>query len=261
MYDFEIRLKDVSLAYGKTEVVHKVSIDIKRGEFVGLVGPNGSGKSTIIKSLSHVLEPTHGNIEVRGQNVKKMKQIALARLLAVVPQNPVLPSLYTAFEIVLMGRNPHKGFFSYEDDTDIAMVKDAMEKTDTWRFRDRRIHELSGGEIQSVVIARSLVQDTDIIVFDEPTAALDVSRQIEVLNFLRAHCKDNNKTIITAIHDLNLASHYCDRLILLRKGEIFIDDVPSRVITNENLVAVYGNGSYVYPHPLSGLPAVLPMVE
>jgi iron complex transport system ATP-binding protein len=261
MSEFEINLKDASLAYGDSEVVHRVSFGIERGAFIGLVGPNGSGKSTIIKSLSRILEPTHGQIFLRGQNIKYMKQKDLARLLAVVPQNAVLPSLFTAFEIVLMGRNPHKGFLSYEDENDMAIVRDAMEKTDTWHFRDRRIHELSGGEIQSVVIARALTQDTDIVVLDEPTAALDVSRQIEIFNFLRGHCKERNKTIIAAIHDLNLAAHYCDRLILLKKGAVFFDDAPSRVITNENLSIVYGSGSYVYPHPLSGLPAVLPMVE
>ena len=261
MNDYEVSLKEVSLAYGNSEVVHQVSFGIERGAFTGLVGPNGSGKSTIIKSLSRILEPSHGQISLRGRNVKNMKQKDLARLLAVVPQNAVLPSLFTAFEIVLMGRNPHKGFLSYEDENDMVMVRDAMEKTDTWRFRDRRIHELSGGEIQSVIIARALTQDTDIIVLDEPTAALDVARQIEILNFLRAHCKERNKTIIAAIHDLNLAAHYCDRLILLQKGVIYIDDAPSKVITNEHLSAVYGSGSYVYPHPLSGLPAVLPMVE
>ena len=261
MNDYEICLKEVSLAYGSSEVVHRVSFGLARGVFAGLVGPNGSGKSTIIKSLSRILEPAHGQISMRGKNIKNMRQRDLARLLAVVPQNAVLPSLFTAFEIVLMGRNPHKGFLSYEDESDMALVRDAMEKTDTWRFRDRHIHELSGGEIQSVVIARALTQDTDIIVLDEPTAALDVARQIEILNFLRAHCKERNKTVIAAIHDLNLAAHYCDRLILLKKGDIFIDDAPSRVITNENISEVYGGGSYVYPHPLSGLPAVLPMVE
>ena len=261
MNEYEINLEEVSLAYGNSEVVHKISFRIERGAFIGLVGPNGSGKTTIIKSLSRIVAPVHGQIYLRSQNIKKMKQKDLAGLLAVVPQNAVLPSLFTAFEIVLMGRNPHKGFLSYEDENDMAIVREAMEKTDTWRFRDRRIHELSGGEIQSVVIARALTQDTDIIVLDEPTAALDVARQIEILNFLRAHCKERNKTVIAAIHDLNLAAHYCDRLIMLKKGDIFIDDVPSRVITNENLSVVYGSGSYVYPHPLSRLPSVLPMVE
>jgi len=261
MRDIDIELKDLSLAYGKNEVIHNVSFQIERGSFVGLVGPNGSGKSTIIKSLSRVMLPTHGAIDIRGHNIAKMKQKDLALLVSVVPQSPLLPSAFTAFEIVLMGRNPHMGFFEYESDEDMAIVEDAMSKTDTLRFRDRRISELSGGEIQSVVIARALAQQTELIILDEPTAALDVSRQIDVLNFLRQHCKDNNITIVTAIHDLNLASHYCDRLILIKKGQVFCDGIPSKVITNENLSDVYGPGSYVYPHPYSGLPAVLPMVE
>ena len=115
--------------------------------------------------------------------------------------------------------------------------------------------------VRSVVIARALAQDTDIIVLDEPTAALDVVRQIEVLNFLRRHCKERDKTIIAAIHDLNLAVHYCDRLILLNNGVVFADGAPSKVVTGENLSAVYGGGSHVYPHPISGLPAVLPAAE
>ena len=261
MRNIDIELKEISLAYGKNEVVHKVSFEVERGSFVGLVGPNGSGKSTIIKSLSRVMQPTHGEINIRGQNITKIKQKDLALLVSVVPQSPLLPSAFTAFEIVLMGRNPHMGFFEYENEEDMAIVEDAMSKTDTLRFKDRRISELSGGEIQSVVIARALAQQTELIILDEPTAALDVSRQIDVLNFMRQHCKEHNMTIVTAIHDLNLASHYCDRLILIKKGRVFCEGIPSQVITNENLAEVYGQGSYVYPHPYSGLPAVLPMVE
>ncbi|MCL2475387.1 MAG: ABC transporter ATP-binding protein, partial [Chloroflexi bacterium] len=116
MIDIDIELKDLSLAYGKNEVIHNISFQIERGSFVGLVGPNGSGKSTIIKSLSRIMLPTHGNIDIRGRDIAKIKQKDLALLVSVVPQSPLLPSAFTAFEIVLMGRNPHMGFFEYESE-------------------------------------------------------------------------------------------------------------------------------------------------
>ena len=174
----KLEMQSVTLAYGHKLVVKDITLQAMPGEMVGLVGPNGSGKSTIIKALSRVISVYSGKILLNGKNISEIPREDLARFLGVVPQMPLLPSIFTAFEIVLMGRNPHLGLFQYESQRDLDIVWGAMERTSTQHLAERRINELSGGEIQSVVIARVLVQPTEVILLDEPTANLDISRQI-----------------------------------------------------------------------------------
>ena len=157
-----------------------------------------------------------------------------------------------------MGRNPHLGLFQYEGPKDMAIAWRAMEKTSVQHLARRRIGELSGGEIQCVVIARVLAQETEAILLDEPTANLDISHQVEILDVIKGLCQENALTVVAALHDLNLAAEYCDRLVLINNGRIYAEGTPSEVITDDNIREVYGAGSYVYSHPLSGLPAVLP---
>ncbi|AKG54046.1 Vitamin B12 ABC transporter ATPase component BtuD [Dehalogenimonas sp. WBC-2] len=255
-----IDVEDITLAYGNNEVVRNISFCMLPGEMVGLVGPNGSGKSTIIKSLSRILTPVRGRILANGADIAGIGRRDLAKLISVVPQTPWLPSAYTAFEIVLMGRNPHLGTFQYESDQDLSIAWQAMVRAGVHQFAERRISELSGGEIQSVLIARALAQETEGILLDEPTANLDIGRQIEVLDLIKEECHQRNLTVIAAIHDLNLAAHYCEKLVLIKKGEIYAFGTPREVITSDNICHVYGPDSYVHNHPLTGLPAVLPRV-
>jgi len=259
MLNLEIR--NIHLSYGTKEVVHGVSFNTLPGEMVGLVGPNGSGKSTIIKSLCRVIAPSKGQILANGANISQIHRRDLAKLIAVVPQNPILPSAFTAFEIVLMGRNPHLGLLQYESARDFDIAWEAMERAGVEQFAERRISELSGGEIQSVLIARALAQETEGILLDEPTANLDIGRQIEVLDLIKEECHRKHFTVIAAIHDLNLAAHYCEKLVLIKNGELYAFGSPREVITSDNICQVYGPGSYVHAHPLSGLPAVLPRVS
>jgi iron complex transport system ATP-binding protein len=158
-----------------------------------------------------------------------------------------------------MGRNPHLGLLQHEGTKDVAIAWEAMWKTATQSLARRRIGELSGGEIQSVVIARVLAQQTEAVLLDEPTANLDIGRQIEVLDLIKELCQGNGFTVVIALHDLNLAAQYCDHLILIDKGVIHCQGKPDKVITTDNIANVYGSGSYIYEHPLSGLPVVLPI--
>ncbi len=256
-----LELENIVLAYGPKEVVHNMGFKAVPGEMVGLVGPNGSGKSTIIKALCHVLLPKGGRILANGQDISHIGRREMAKLISVVPQTPVLPSAFTAFEIVLMGRNPHLGMFQYESSRDLSIAWQAMERCGVQQFAERRISELSGGEIQSVVIARALAQETEGILLDEPTANLDIGRQIEVLDLIKEECHRRHLTVIAAIHDLNLAAHYCEKLALIKDGALYAFGSPREVITSDNICHVYGPGSYVHTHPLSGLPAVLPRVS
>lgn len=252
-----LEMQQVSIGYGRKAVVKDLNLKVVPGEMVGLIGPNGCGKSTIIRALSRVITPLSGRILVEGKEISQVSRQELARLVGVVPQIPLLPSAFTAFEIVLMGQNPHLGFFQQESEREREIAWRAMEKTGTVALAERRVGELSGGEIQSLLIARVLAQETKTILLDEPTANLDIGRQIEVLDLIKGLCREKNLTVIAAVHDLNLATQYCDRLILMKEGRLHAEGTPARVITERNIREVYGAEGVVYPHPENGLPLVL----
>ena len=184
----ELEMQNVSLGYNHKPVLKDITLRAAPGEMVGLIGPNGSGKSTIIKALSRIIHPYSGRILLDGRDVARIPRRELACLVGVVPQMPLLPSTFTAFEIVLMGRNPHLGLFQSEGQRDWAIAWQAMEKTATCSLANRRVNELSGGEIQCLLIARVLVQETKAILLDEPTANLDIGRQVEILDLIKNLC-------------------------------------------------------------------------
>ena len=253
----EIEMQNVRLCYGHKPVLEDITLKVMPGEIVGLIGPNGSGKSTVIKALSRIISPYSGKILLDGKDASRISRRDLARLLGVVPQMPLLPSAFTAFEIVLMGRNPHLGLFQYEGPRELAIAWQAMEKTGTQALAERWINELSGGEIQCLLIARVLAQETKAILLDEPTANLDIGRQVEILDLIKKLCLENNLTVLAALHDLNLASQYCNRLFLLNNGRVHAEGTPKEVITEQNIREVYGAEGCVYHHPLNDLPTVL----
>ena len=252
----DIRVEKISLGYGHRQVVKDITFSLPAGQMTGLVGPNGSGKSTIIKALSRVLAPQGGRVLMDGRDIREIPRRELACLLGVVPQIPLLPGSFSAFEIVLMGRNPHLGLLRYEGRHDMEIAMESMRQTGTTHLAGRRIGELSGGEIQCVVIARVLTQQPRIILMDEPTANLDVGRQIEILDLMQGLCRREGLTVGVALHDLNLAVQYCSQMVLLAEGGIRASGTPREVVSAENIRAAYGPGSVV--HWLDGLPAVLP---
>ncbi|MBT9132094.1 MAG: Ferric enterobactin transport ATP-binding protein FepC [Firmicutes bacterium] len=253
----KIEMQDVCFGYGRKVVLKEMTFQVRPGEMVGLIGPNGCGKSTIIRTLSRIISPHSGKILLDGKNVREIPRQDLARLLGVVPQMPLLPSAFTAFEIVLMGRNPHLSPFQYEGHRELTIAWQAMERTATHSLAERRVSELSGGEIQCLLIARVLAQEPKAILLDEPTANLDIGRQIEILDLIKNLCRENNLTVLAALHDLNLASQYCDRLVLINNGRVHAEGTPKEVITARNIKEVYGAEGCVYLHPVDGLPCVL----
>lgn len=252
-----LKLEDVSLAYGRKTVLDNIILSVERGELLGVIGPNGSGKSTLVKGICRILKPTRGKVMIDGGDVVHMSRGQLARLMAVVPQSPNLPDTYTAFEIVLMGRTPYLGRLRFESKKDFDIAWKAMEMTRTQPLAERRMDELSGGEKQRLTIARALAQEPELILLDEPTAHLDINYQIETLDFIRRLCREQNIAAVTVLHDLNLATQYCDRLALLSGGRIHTEGTPQEVITSENIRQVYGAEVCVYPHPINGLPTTV----
>jgi iron complex transport system ATP-binding protein len=253
----KLEIQDISLSYNHVPVVKDLSFYLKPGELVGMIGPNGCGKTSIIKALSRVLAVRSGQITLDGQDIYRFTHQDLARRIGVVPQSPNLPDTFTVTEVVMLGRNPHLGWLRSESARDMEIVWQAMERTGVTAFAERKVSELSGGERQRVTIARVLAQEPQAVLLDEPTANLDINHQIEILELMRSLCREKKMAVLIALHDLNLAAQYCDRLILLKKGEIYAEGIPHEVITADNIRNVYGVGSSVYPHPENHLPVVL----
>ena len=253
-----LEMQNVTLAYGQRSVVRELSFQVYPGELLGLVGPNGCGKTSIIKALSRVLTPESGRILLDGKELNGIARNELAKIIGVVPQNPSLPDTFTVFEVVILGRNPHLGLFNGETARDMAVVWQAMERTGITHLAKRRIGELSGGEKQRVTIARVLAQEPRVILLDEPTANLDISQQMDILDLITGMCREKNTAGLIAIHDLNIAAQYCTRIIMLKNGQIHGEGIPSEVITAENVREVFGADTTVYAHPENNLPMVLP---
>ncbi|MBN1374981.1 MAG: ABC transporter ATP-binding protein [Dehalococcoidia bacterium] len=245
--------------YGKTVVLSDVNFETHPGEFLGIIGPNGSGKSTLLKGMANLIRASNGSIMLDGINISNHTRTFIAQRIAFVPQYAVLPDLFTVIDIVLMGRTPHLGLLRYESSKDINIALKALDVTHTAHLANKRINQISGGERQRVLIARALAQEATILLLDEPTANLDINYQAEVLNFLIKLCRDDNFTVVAALHDLNLASQYCSQIIMLKQGQVWKCGKPSDIINSDSINDVFGTVSSVQicRHPANGLPAVL----
>ncbi len=249
-----LKVHNLTFCYQSVPVLEGINVEIKKGDFVGIIGPNGSGKSTLIKNINALLKPVDGAVFLDDENILKMSRQSIARSMAVVPQDTSVGFDFTSYEIVMMGRVPHLQRFQKEGPQDEKIVREAMEVTNSWELKDRSITELSGGERQRVIMARALAQEPQIILLDEPTAFLDISYQTEIFDLIKTLNQGKNMTVIAVLHDLNLASQYCDYLILLKAGKIFKIGTPAGVMTVENIQEVYGTKVIISEHPINGTP-------
>jgi iron complex transport system ATP-binding protein len=255
--------RGLSFAYrpNAPRVVDGVSLDVARGELVGILGPNGSGKTTLLKMLSGPLTPTAGTIHLNGRPLSAWPRRALARHVALVPQETHAPFDFTVLDIVLMGRFPHLGAFALEGPADLAIARQALESTGTAEFEARSFSTLSGGEKQRVVIASALAQAPELLLLDEPTASLDIGHQFEVQVLLRRLNRDHGVTMILSTHDLNFAAALCRQLILLRNGRVVAQGPTGDVLTPETVKALYGVEADVQRHPRTGHLTVTPIAR
>jgi len=251
-----IEANSISFRYLEDWVLQDVSFQVGKGEFIGVIGPNGSGKTTLLKVLYRLLSPQRGEVFFERVPLKKMSQRDIAKRIAVVAQETYPAFPFRVIEIVLMGRSPYLGHLMFEREKDLEIAKKAMEWTEILPISERPLDELSGGERKRVFIARALAQEPEVILLDEPTTNLDIHHQIEFLDLILALNREKGLTILMASHDLNLASEFCDRLILLQKGGIFKMGSPQDVITRENIERVYGCGVWVDQNPVSGMPRI-----
>ena len=253
-----LKIRNLTVTYGEIVALRGVSLSLAGGELLGVVGPNGSGQSTLVRAITRVVPLVEGDIQLDGKRAAALPQRELARRVAVVPQNPHLPEAFTVLEVALMGRTPHLGLLQSEGRADLAAVRRALEQTDTWCLAHRRVGELSGGERQRVVVARALAQETPLLLLDEPTAHLDVGHQAAVMELVRRLCRAEGTAALAVVHDLTLASQYCDRLVMLNEGRVVAEGAPPEVLSPEVLASVYGTKVWVFPHPLTGRPVVTP---
>ena len=256
--DPAVAVEAVTFGYGAEPVVRDVSFAVACGEFVGIIGPNGSGKSTLLKLMSGYLRPWQGRVAIEGEAAERMSRAALGRLIAVVPQDTAVTLPFTVMEMVLLGRTPHGPGFGFEDERDLAAARRAMERTDTLQLAGRRVTELSGGERQRVILARALAQEPRILLLDEPAAFLDIRHEVEMYDLLH-DLQRAGMTVVSVLHDLNIAALYCDRLVLLAGGQVVGVGTPAEVITYPTLTAVYGTEVYVTMNDVTGALNVLPL--
>ncbi len=221
-------------------VIRGVDLELAPGEFLGLIGPNGCGKSTLLRAITGVIPVVAGRILVDGRATAALTRRALARLLAVVPQDSGTQFAFTVREIVMMGRHPYMGRFRGPDRRDEAAADEAMRLTRTQELAPRSMAELSGGERQRVIIARALAQQPRVLLLDEPTNHLDINHQIEILDLLFTLSRTRELAILCVTHDLNFASEYSDRLLLMDQGKIVASGRPADVLTAQRIHDVYG---------------------
>jgi iron complex transport system ATP-binding protein len=248
-----IQTRNLSFSYRDRAVLHEISLSIASGEMIGIVGPNGSGKTTFLKILSAVLRG-QGEVVINGRNIESYGRRELSKLFAVVQQEPRVNFPFTAAEIVLMGRASHHSAFSLEGRRDLEIAHASMDLTDSFSLANRYLHELSGGEKQRVMIARALAQEPHILLLDEPSAFLDLKHQVQIFELLHRLNNERGLTIVAALHDLNLAALFFQRLIILREGRIYRDGSPAEVLTEATIEDVYGIRVRVERDPASEKP-------
>jgi len=230
-----------------------VSLAVHAGQFVGIIGPNGAGKSTLLRTMAGLLAPSEGTVFLDGCSLGTYRRRLVAQQVACVPQlSSVGEFRFSSKDVVSMGRYPHLGPWQSEAASDRDLVERAMADTGTLPFAERAVTELSGGERQRVTLARALAQTPRVLLLDEPTASLDLSHQLQVLNLVRRLVDQEGIAAVAALHDLSLASRYCDRLLLMQEGRVVADGAPRSVLTPERLAAVYHIRAHVEPHPMAG---------
>jgi iron complex transport system ATP-binding protein len=251
-----LQANDVGFRYTTAWVLREVSFGIDRGEVIGIIGPNGSGKTTLLKVLDGILVPQEGQICLEGVDIRTLRRNDIARSIAVVPQEVPFIFPFRVEEIVTMGRSPHLGRLTFEGRRDFEIVREVMAMTGIEALSDRRIYDLSGGERQLVWIARALAQQPRIILLDEFTAFLDIRHQIVLFELIKRLNEKKGLTVVVVTHDINLASQYAHRIILLNGGRMHALGRPEEVITESHLKEVYEADVLVDSNPINGLPRV-----
>jgi iron complex transport system ATP-binding protein len=251
-----VEIEQLAYAYGRTSVLNDLTFSIPEGDFFVIIGPNGSGKTTLMKMIAGIEKPAKGRINILGRSLKRYSRKDLARKIAYVPQTVSMDFPFSVIEIVLMGRSPYQGMLGLEKEEDLEKAKQAIAFTGIEHLSDRRLDQLSGGECQRVFIARAICQEPKVMLLDEPTASLDLSHQVRIMDLMEKLKTEKQITIVMVSHDVNLAAMYGTRLLLLDKGRIVKLGSPGDVLSYQTLEKTYGCTLLVDESPLGGFPRV-----
>jgi cobalamin transport system ATP-binding protein len=251
-----ITAKNLSHSFAEDFVLKNVSFQVPKHDFFIIIGPNGSGKTTLMKTISGILKPQNGELNILNRAIDQYHRKDLARTIAFVPQMTLVDFPFTVTEIVLMGRSPYLGMLGLEGKNDLEIAHQAIAFTGLENLAHRKLDQLSGGEQQRVFIARAICQEPDIILLDEPTASLDLAYQVRIMDLMEKLKTEKGITVVMVSHDVNLAAMYADHLLLLHKGQVMCQGLPHDVITYQALEAAYGCTLLVDESPLGKSPRV-----
>jgi iron complex transport system ATP-binding protein len=252
-----LKIQNLSVSYGPRPILHNISLEVQSGEILALIGPNGAGKSTLIRAASGVIAYT-GHVRTNGDDFASLSTLQRAKYIATVPQAVSLPPAYSVWETVLLGRTPYLGFLGQPSQKDEEIARQSLARVSALPLADRRVGELSGGEQQRVLLARALCQSTPILLLDEPTAHLDLQYQVSLLELVSELAHKDHLAVLVALHDLNLAAHYADRIALMVAGNIKAMGKPKEVLLPELIQQAYCLPVQVVKHPFLDIPLVLP---
>lgn len=253
-----LECKNLSKQFGSVPALADVNLTIEPGRIVGLLGPNGSGKTTLLRVLAGSLVPTAGMVQVQGADIRRLSPRERARRVAVLSQRSAAPQGMTALQMVLLGRYPWLGWWGSYSAEDRRIAHEALEETGALPLAGRQVSELSGGELQRVALARTLAQQSPVLLLDELAAGLDLARMLELFDLLERR-RRAGAALLLVMHDCNLAAQYATRLLGLREGRVLFDGPVRRCFTAENLRALYAVDLHIVPHPRNGLPQALPL--
>ena len=232
--------KDFSAGYNGNKFIKSINFSLEKSEWLGIIGANGSGKSTLLKGISRIIDACSGNVYLYGQDIHLSSSKEIAKKVSVLPQQQKGDLSLTVYELICLGRSPHKKWWELElNKDDYLKVERSIDLVDMRTFKNKSIQSLSGGQRQRAFLALALAQDAKIILLDEPTTFLDIRYQLQFFDLLKRLNKDQELSIITVIHDLNLAARYCDRIAVMREGELLGIDTPRKIFTKEIMAKAF----------------------
>jgi len=231
--------RQLSFSYEALPVLNNITADVQRGELLGVIGANGAGKSSLLQLTAGVIPMQHGAVELFGRSADKLSVSERAKRVSYLPQIAAVEWPLNVRQVVALGRLPHSGMFLQESDDDVVAITEAMLNTDVIALAERRMTTLSGGERMRVMIARMLATQAELLLADEPIAALDLLHQLQIMQLFKQHCERGGAAVI-ALHDLNMAARFCDRLLLLHNHQMLVSGTPTQVLTSDHLSQAYG---------------------
>lgn len=252
-----LQAEHISKSYGSRSVLNDVSLTVRPGEWVGIIGPNGSGKSTLLSLLSGADSPAGGRIELKGRSLRSYTRKALSQTMAVLLQEPLPPIGYSVREVVEMGRFPYQSWLGSEAEDSEPYIDSIMERLQLTELEERPIDRLSGGQGQRVALAKLMAQSPSIVLLDEPTTYLDIRYQVQFMDVVCAWQQDCGLTVVSVLHDLNLAALYCDRLVVVHEGRIAADGTPEELMSPDVIERYFDTRAAIVPHPGNGRPQLL----